>query len=286
MKNLSTKLSIAAFCLTSLTACMQDKTGSGQFSLNLTDAPIDSAQNVFVQFSGIELKGKDTHTFTFDSPKKIDLLDLQGSTSVSLLDNQTLPAGKYQWIRLIVDTDKTLDTYIVMDDGTENELTIPGGSETGLKLVRGFSISENGNSNFTVDFDVRKSVVDSNSGYHLKPALRIVDNLEIGHIKGSVDASLFAQSCTTPTIYAFSGSVTPMDISGATSDPVSTALVTLDGIDSTYKYEIGFLETGTYTLGLTCESQLDNVETVETINFISTQEVLVEVKAKTISDFI
>jgi len=285
MKN-SYKFAISAFCLATLSACMQDESGSGAFTLDLTDAPVDSAQNVFVQFTGVELKGKDIHTFTFDSPKQIDLLNLQGSNSVALLENETLPAGKYNWVRLMVDTDQSLDTYIVMNDGTEHELSIPSGSETGLKLVRGFNISENGNSNFTIDFDVRKSIVDSNNGYHLKPALRIVDNLEIGHIKGNVDASLFASSCTEPAIYAFSGSVAPADISGISTDPVTTALVNFNEANGSYQYEIGFLETGTYTLALTCDSSMDDIETVDTLNFIQSNEVVVESKVKTTADFI
>ena len=277
---------VATLCGGVLQGCLKDEAGSGQFSLGVTDAPVDSASNVFVQFSGVELKGKDTHTFTFDEPKKIDLLTLQGSASLDLVDNVSLPSGKYQWIRLMVDTASVQDTYIVLDDGSEHELTIPGGLESGLKLVRGFSISENGNSNFTVDFDVRKSVVESNNGYHLKPALRITDNLEIGHIKGSVSPTLFANSCTAPVVYAFEGQVTPIDISGTTTDPVTTSLVSLDDVDSSYKYELGFLEAGIYTLGLTCESANDNVEAVDTINFISTVEATVEAKTKTTQDFL
>ena len=255
------------------------------FSLGITDAPIDSASNVYVQFSGVEIKGTETHTFTFDPPKQIDLLALQGSKTSALLENESLPAGDYQWIVLKVDTAGTLDTYITLDDGSDNELTIPSGNETGLKLVQGFTVSASGSSDFTIDFDVRKSVIKNVNGYTLKPALRMVDNLEVGHIKGNVSETLLASNCTEPSIYAFSGSVTPIDISGATTDPVTTALVSYSEADALYTYEIGFLEAGTYTLGLTCEASIDDVATSDNIVFIDSKEVLVETNKTATQDF-
>lgn len=281
----SLKYPLATACVLALSACSTGGTTQTGFSLGITDAPIDSATSVFVQFSGVEIKGKDTYTFTFDTPKQIDLLALQGSNATALLDNEMISEGNYQWITLKVDTAGDLDSYIKLDDGTNHELTIPSGNESGLKLVRGFTVSASGSSDFTIDFDVRKSVIQNVSGYTLKPALRLVDNLEIGHVSGSVSSTLLSNTCTEPNIYAFAGSVTPTDISGATTDPVTTALVSYSEANSLYSYEVGFLETGTYTLGLTCEASSDDVSTVDTIAFVSSNEVLIEANKTTVQDF-
>lgn len=212
----------------------------------------------------------------------MDLLAIQGSQFTTLLENESLPAGKYQWVRLMVDTDGELDSYIELSDGNSHELTIPSGNQTGLKLVHAFTLTENGTANFTIDFDVRKSVV-YNGNYLLKPTLRMVDNSEIGHIKGSIDGTLFATNCTeAASIYAFSGSVEPTDISGADTDPVTTALA---NPDTAYSYELGFLEAGTYTLALTCEATLDDITKTDAITFISNSEVFVEKNRTTTFDF-
>lgn len=53
----------------------------------------------------------------------------------------------------------------------------------------------NGAASFTTDFDLRKSVVDpagAYSDYHLKPALRLVVNVQVG------GGAPFAGDCATP----------------------------------------------------------------------------------------
>jgi hypothetical protein len=68
---------------------------------------------------------------------------------------------------------------IVVDvGGVCHELTIPSEVKTGLKLNRGFVVPAGGSANFTIDFDLRKSVHLPMSGtdYLLRPTLRLADN--------------------------------------------------------------------------------------------------------------
>ena len=75
-------------------------------------------------------------TFTFPTPHQVDLIQQQGGSSAVLLSGVSLPAGKYAWIRLMVDPSAST---ITLADGSVHPLTIPSGAETGLKLVHGFT---------------------------------------------------------------------------------------------------------------------------------------------------
>lgn len=290
------QLALAASLVT-LVACggssNDNSAGSneGRLSLNVTDAPIDSAAQVVVEFSGVSLKPADGEAleFTFDEPKSIDLLSLQGSASESLLTDETVPAGDYEWIRLAVNAehDGVTDSYLELDDGTIQELRVPSGSQTGLKLVSGFTVVAGGTANFTIDFDLRKSVVmpGGQAGAFLKPALRLIDNAAVGTIAGQVDAEVLVDQCADPanqtgSVYVYSGAdVTPTDVSGAETDPLTTALVS--DVDGEYRYEVGFVSEGDYTLAYTCGAVDDDPEAVDELVFFGTANATVEADTTT-----
>ncbi len=280
----------------------------GVLSLQITDATVDSAEHVYVQFRGLELQSSDgmrtalyycedpadatktvvspTACSTPAAPKQIDLLALNGGQADILLNGYTLPSGHYSWIRLMVDTAGIHDTYIVALGGADSELTIPSGSETGLKLNRGFDVPAGGSASFTIDFDLRKSVVLTGMGdYLLRPTLRIVDNTLVGTISGTVDPSLVPASCT-PAIYVFTGAgVTPDDIDGIVPDPVTTAMVKLDSSSGAYRYKAAFLEAGDYTVAYTCQAALDNPITDDALTFSGTATVSVMANSNTVHNF-
>ena len=84
------------------------------FSLRVTDAPIDDAVKVVLTFTAIELMAGDEASsvrFTYRSPRRIDLLQLYGANTESLLDKVPLPAGEYTEIRLLV-SDEPLANFI------------------------------------------------------------------------------------------------------------------------------------------------------------------------------
>lgn len=176
-------------------------------------------------------------------------------------------------------------SYITLENGSaQHSLEIPSGDETGLKLNRGFDITDGGAATFTVDFDLRKSVLAPSNGsdiYKLKPTLRIVENADVGHLSGTV--SLNDASCaTTPNyaVYVFEGDVTPDDLDGDAVDPITSALVS-----DTFGYAVGFLNQGTYTVAFTCEADLDSNEGDDTITFLGTTTVTITAGATTMHDF-
>lgn len=255
---------------------------SGRVTLNLTDAPVDTAQAVVVEFNSVSLRPRGGEEIVFDfseEPKSIDLLKLQGMTSQPLLDNVEIPAGEYTRITLGVNAefDDVLDSYITTDDGNSYELKVPSGSKNGLKLNSSFTIAETGSGIevaddgvYTIDFNLRKSVnnpqgqfsPNGDPGYFLKPVLRFVQNSESGSISGIVDAALLTgvncsdnDPLTGNAVYVFEGGdIIADDIDGLDAEPLTTAMI-MDTV--TNGYEVGFLAEGTYTVAFTCAADQD-----------------------------
>jgi hypothetical protein len=294
MKTLASQL-LSVALLSALTLTLAACNGSnsdtatsqtGTLNLGITDAPLDSATAVVVAFSGVEVHGPDgTKTFKFDSPKTIDLLKYQGANAATLIDGATLTAGDYQWIRLDIDA---ADSYITLDDGTRHDLTIPSGAETGLKLVSGFTVPVGGAADFTIDFNLRKSVNaptnPSTTAYMLRPALRLINNVKVGTIKGTVANSLtigtlsIADATCGPAVYIYSGAnAITGDVNTSTTagvQPLDSAMLKLNNTTGAYDYSIGFVAAGDYTLAVTC-AKLDAPDQADTLNFSATKTVTV-----------
>lgn len=265
--------------------------GSGRLSLDVTDAPVDEASEVNVVFEGVVLQAADGDRteITFDEPKSINLLDLQGGETEALLEDETLAAGEYNWMRLMVND----DSNIVVPAG-KFSLDIPSGENTGLKLVQGFTVPVNGDAAYTIDFDLRKSVVktgQSSPVYKLKPALRLVDNTEVGSIAGTVDETVISDACDsedTGAVYVFEGAgVTPVDVQGSEEDPIASGLVSYDEDNTSYSYEVAFLVTGDYTVSYTCDADQDDPEADDSANitFGDSQTVAVTAGETATADF-
>lgn len=284
---------LAALILAALLGgCSDDDPKTGLLSLGVTDAPVDSAQAVVVEFTGVSVKpaGGEAIVHEYDEPRSIDLLALSGHDSELLLENVEVPAGHYEWVRLAVNAaeDGVTDSYIDLDDGSRHELEIPSGAESGLKLNRGFDVPAGGAAAFTIDFDLRSSVhepMDADDSYKLRPTLRIVDNSRVGAIGGTVAATLVPPGCV-PAVYVFDGSgVTPDDVDGTAPDPLTTARVTLDAASGAYEYTVGFLSEGPYTVAFTCDAGADDPATNDTLAFSAAQSATVQAGATTAVSF-
>lgn len=285
-------LSVA--CTTVLAAC-GGSGGSddqyGKITLGVTDAPVDGAEHVVVEFTGVELKAAGEpgpEVFDFATPRQIDLLALEGGGSEILLREEVVPAGEYEWIRLKVNAGRTAsDSYLDLEDGSRHALFIPSGNESGLKLIRGFTVGAGSTTDFTIDFDLRRSVIrppGQAGDFVLKPVLRLVDSLQVGTLAGSVAQALITTDCE-PAAYVFTGSgVTPDDV-GGTTEPFLTARVLQNATSGTYEYRVGFMPVGDYTVSLTCEADLDDSLTNDTIAFVESANASVVVGQTTTVNF-
>jgi hypothetical protein len=248
---------------------------SSTLSLSLTDGPLSTATKVWVQFAGVEIKpvNGSAQVINFGTPKGFDLLLLQRGNAAMLLNDTTVVAGNYEWIRLILDP--AANTSYVEDGTGKHYLRIPSGAETGLKLVRGFTMPAGGRADFTIDFVLDKSIImppGQAPDYMMKPVLRITDNMQVGVIAGAFAVNTLAglPACTgkAPSVYLYTGSgIAPDDIfnplNGGTDtapavDPLVTATASL--ASGVYSYRIGYVPVGTYTVAFTCDNDDPSVD--------------------------
>lgn len=298
MKQL-TYIFLALLGITLLSACSGDGgdansagggrggTQNGFLNLSITDAPIDGATEVWVQFDGVVLKPESASnpiTLPFDPPMNINLLALQGDNSVQMLSNKTLPSGNYDWLKLNITAanDGVQDSYIKLKDNSVHELNIPSGSETGLKILGGLKIIANTPTSMTIDFDLRKSIIQTGaSDYKLAPVLKLVNNAKTSSITGTVELSALtdpgcsdADPSTGNAVYLYENfNVIPDDIDNIGSEPVASALVTLNNATGIYEYSFGFIPLGKYTAAFTCQADLDDPASDDTITFGNTKNV-------------
>lgn len=259
----------------------------GSLTMNLTDAPVDSLQSVVVTITGVTLKPKkgEAKTVSFSEQKVINMLDLQNGTVETLLDDYKLEAGTYEWVRLELSTEDGA-LYVEDDMGGLVGLTVPSGFQTGLKLNHEFVIPQGGDASFTIDFDLRKSVVkpEGQDDYFLKPSLRLVDNASVGKLEGDVSSSLIQTHCTNSgnfagLVYVFSGSdVAPDDYDELSVEAIAAGKVAI-GENGLYEFTVPFISAGNYTVAYSCDP--DDSAVSETLNFIQTQNALISTNSTT-----
>lgn len=267
-----------------------DENTQSSFSLRLTDAPLDGVTKVVIQFSGVQILGDNeikSTTFTFVTPQTIDLLQLQGAKTAVLLNEVPIEVGTYSEIRLFTSSDNSA-SYVETSDGGIHELKIPSGSSSGLKLKGEVTVTTQRDSAYIIDFDLLKSVVKAgNSGkYNLKPVLRLISDSTVGHISGMVKSALLINdSCsdsnvdTFNRVYVFEGhNQTPNDINQSDSDqitPITTSAVKYNIKNDQYAFEAAFLPAGDYTIAITCNANLENLDSDDELLFFGIQNVTV-----------
>ena len=244
--------------------------GSSTMNLGIADGPVESASSVVVSFTGVELQpsgGGQSININFSTPKTIDLVQEQNGNEATLLSGESVPAGNYDWMRLMLNVaaDGTVANSYITINGAQYPLVIPSGAETGLKLVSGFTVTSSGVVDYTIDFDLRKAITcppGQAPVCTLKPTEKLVDNTTVGNIQGVVDNTLVPGGCT-PGVYLYNGTVSaPEDINSAaassdTNQPIASKVPVATSQPPFY-YQFTFLPPGTYTVAFTCQAGMDN----------------------------
>lgn len=178
--------------------CTKDN-GLGSLVVKITDAPfpMDYVGSATVTITKVELRkegdGESDGTpfiVIWEGSETFDLLQLRNG-KVEELPEITIPQGKYDLVRIYVDKAK-----LVIKEGGEFDLKIPGGSQTGIKVfINPGLIVEGGlTAELLLDFDLSRSFVmrgkmDSPAGINgfiFKPVIKAVNNTTAGRIMGSV----------------------------------------------------------------------------------------------------
>jgi hypothetical protein len=277
------------------------ESGTGVVSLAVSDAPTQDARQVCIEFTEAEFKkaGTGNQVIVFDPPAKIDLLAYQGMNAAPLLTDEPVDAGEYQWVRLAAnaakggnggtgagmnDTECIGDgSYIVTKDGAVHGLYIPSSAQSGLKLIRGFTLPVGGSADFVVEIDLMKSVhapEGLDPDYIMRPTIRLLDRTETGSIAGEVSMLLATQTDCMPAVYLYSAGEAPDDNEDDgemdSIDPIASAMVDMQN-DGRYLYEIGPLLAGMYDVAFSCDA--DDPVADEMLNYELSADNPVEVLA-------
>ncbi|MEZ9490284.1 DUF4382 domain-containing protein [Vibrio breoganii] len=259
---------------------------TSQVSFYVSDAPVDSAEEVVITVKQIEVVSADGDTYTQDLSDgnndyvQFDILDYEGTERLLIAEDFTLPVGEYKSMTLHVVPDSSATMNYVLDEQIQHPLKQPSNK---LKLG-GFEVTVEGTQGFTIEFDLRKSLaergVDAKNGYILKPhGITIHDNTTVARLSGIVSSDLYnGVNCPIdddltqngfvylykglglvtdnlidnfdPTDEEFDGNMPPADYQ------VPVASVGVDPV--TGEYEFGYVATGFYTVAYTCDGSSDS----------------------------
>lgn len=271
--------SVVILCaLLLLTSCGGGSGNANNLNIYVADGPIDNAASVMVSLTEVAVTGdQGTQYFPFPSSTPINFYQLQGGLSQFLIST-SLPAGHYTSITLYFDAAPgTLDSNITLiGNGNTYPLVIPAGQPTTYTVPVNFIVFQNINANYTLDLDLRKSVLPDPTNpnqYLLQPSLRAVNNSDFGNITGTVANTLVSSGCN-PAVYVYSGNVTPTDVNvnapAGSVQPISSALVGINGTTAEFAFSVGFLPPGQYTAAFTCQANLDDPTKTDNIQFLAT----------------
>lgn len=226
----------------------------------------------------------------FEDPATINLMRYDNLT-FPLLDAEALKAGDYTGIRLEYrnpDSSNGDDHYVVDANGARRAMKLNATNTfTPLQLT----VKKKGKT-YTVQMrlDLRLSYSENDGDRMLTPVLRAARDTKAARVSGSVKDSLINNnSCrdgrTTGVgvaIYAFNklaDGQQPHDYDGSEPLAVASTPVLSDG-SSSWRYNIGVLPPGDYTLALTCKggdedpriSQSNDIEFLDDTHDISLGE--------------
>jgi hypothetical protein len=225
-------------------------------TVKLTDAPFpfDSIDRVDIYVVSVAASTEDTiatpgsmHWVTLAEPRRrYNLLDLQqGDTSV--LGRSQVPAGQYQSVRVIIDTDSSSLTHRY---GGNVQVTWPRNGQLALYAlveaplpVANVTQENAAANNIVIDFDVGRSFIYwGGTGFTFIPVIRAVNEAATGKLTGTVLADPDGDGTNQPVKNAI--------ISVLRGDPrqgaATWSLAATGHTDAQGHYAVAFLRAGTY----------------------------------------
>lgn len=164
---------ILLFCasLVFLHACdKEDSNATTDLRIRMTDNPFNATEvNVDIEEVKVNFHEDDPEGWTTLATNRgiYNLLELQNGID-TLLAQGTVPAGVLKEVRFVLGSDNSITI-----DNVNYPLTIPSGSESGLKIKVDKHLQA-GIDSLLIDFDAALSIMQTGTGeYKLKPVLKI-----------------------------------------------------------------------------------------------------------------
>ena len=165
----------------------------------MTDAPACGFDHVYITVDRVRVHQTSTANdndagwseVVLNPTQRIDLLGLTNGV-LAELGQTPLAAGQYTQVRLLLRPNGSgaLANSVVPTGGVETALDTPSATQSGLKLIHGFTVQPNMLTDLVLDFDACRSVVrKGNGGFNLKPVIAVIPRTTTAII-GTVDPAL------------------------------------------------------------------------------------------------
>lgn len=201
--------------------------------IHLTDAPAANVKAVLLRASSLKLLAEDGREIVVPlaGSEPVDLLALRNGASQKFAALAELSAGSYRGMRLVLDGSRAAS--VVLADGSSEDLKVPSGASSGLKIDAPFVKTEGKALELVLDFDLHRSLhLLGNGRYQMTPHLRLVERSGTGTIEG--EAADGEVACAYPA-----GGASPDTTSEcATAENVSSA--------ENGRFVLAFLPAGQY----------------------------------------
>ncbi|MGG9970505.1 DUF4382 domain-containing protein [Ferruginibacter sp. SUN002] len=159
----------AAMTIVGVSSCTKDNEETTRFSVRMTDNPYNAtAVNVEIKEVKANYTNDSTKWVSFMTHAGVyNLLELQNGVD-TLLAEAVIPTGTIKEIRFVLGTDNS-----IVIGGVTYPLTIPSGSESGLKIKLNKKLNASIDS-VLIDFDAGLSIhLEGTGDYKLKPVLKV-----------------------------------------------------------------------------------------------------------------
>lgn len=140
-----------------------------KLSIRLTDTPYNAQEvNIDIQEVRVNLADDSTGWISLPTNARVyNLLNFQNGIDTALASG-TVPTGNVRELRFILGSNNTIKINNIV-----YPLTIPSGSESGLKIKIGKNLAASFDS-LVIDFDANASIKQTGAGeYKLKPVLKL-----------------------------------------------------------------------------------------------------------------
>jgi hypothetical protein len=174
--------------------------GTGTASLSLTDATIDGVQAIYVTIEEVSVhkEGGGGWETIAEPARTFNLLKLVNGVREEL-GIAELETGRYTQLRMkvseqpdeginILSQGHPYGNYVIDNADHCQELKIPSGYQTGMKVVCGFDINEDQTTELILDFDASRSIVEAGSSGELllKPTIKVLEAVAYAIVRGTV----------------------------------------------------------------------------------------------------
>jgi hypothetical protein len=161
---------LAGLVLVAFNSCQKENTsGTTNLRVRLTDNPFNATEvNVDIREVRVNMADDSTDWVSLNTAASVyNLLGLQNGVD-TVLATGIIPTGVLKEVRFVLGNDNS-----IVIDSTEYPLTIPSGTESGLKIKVNRQLNASIDS-LLIDFDAALSIIKTGNGeYKLKPVLKL-----------------------------------------------------------------------------------------------------------------